>query len=455
MVERKLALPRLTLAWVKAAALSELAPEGAVLGVEAAGRRVALARVDGEVYAFADNCSHRDFPLSLGEVDTEACTVTCEWHGAAFDIRTGSPLCAPATRPIAVFADEGGGRRGVGGHYLNQLLVHGGTRSRPVQPGELRKAYLAQVPKYERLAINLEQALKTLLDENGLSYLSVECRIKTLTSFLEKIPRKGYLADPLVQCEDICGLRIICYYPSDIQRITHILRREFDVHESIDKGIQLGVQEFGYRSTHLVVSVRKTWLVVPSYHELNGLRAEIQVRTVLMHAWAEVEHKLAYKSKEGVPDPIRRRLSLLSASFEGADEQLEHLREAIVEYRRDVHESTHREGGIDIELELDHETLRAFLNFYFLSRASASDDDVNEILSEVTAVGFTMRDLVDAYTRASSAMEEYESDEFEPGFLTQAGALRAILDIVSEEYERARTRGGCADRFCWLCSTIS
>jgi 3-phenylpropionate/trans-cinnamate dioxygenase ferredoxin subunit len=91
------------LGWTKAAALSELAPEGAVTGVETAGRRVALARVDGEVYAFADNCSHRDFPLSLGEVDREACTVTCEWHGAAFDIRTGTPLCAPATRPIAVY----------------------------------------------------------------------------------------------------------------------------------------------------------------------------------------------------------------------------------------------------------------------------------------------------------------------------------------------------------------
>jgi len=91
------------LAWVKAAALSELAPEGAVTGLELSGRRVALARVDGEVYAFADNCSHRDFPLSVGEVDTDACTVTCEWHGAAFDLRTGIPLCAPATRPIAVY----------------------------------------------------------------------------------------------------------------------------------------------------------------------------------------------------------------------------------------------------------------------------------------------------------------------------------------------------------------
>jgi 3-phenylpropionate/trans-cinnamate dioxygenase ferredoxin subunit len=91
------------LVWVKAAALSDLPEEGAVLGVEAAGRRVALARVDGEVYAFADNCSHRDFPLSVGEVDAGSCTVTCEWHGAAFDLRTGEPTCPPAFRPIAVF----------------------------------------------------------------------------------------------------------------------------------------------------------------------------------------------------------------------------------------------------------------------------------------------------------------------------------------------------------------
>jgi 3-phenylpropionate/trans-cinnamate dioxygenase ferredoxin subunit len=91
------------LAWVKAAALSDLPAGEAVLGVEAAGRRVALARVDGQVYAFADNCSHRDFPLSVGEVDAASCTVTCEWHGAAFDLRTGEATCPPAFKPIAVF----------------------------------------------------------------------------------------------------------------------------------------------------------------------------------------------------------------------------------------------------------------------------------------------------------------------------------------------------------------
>jgi len=89
-------------AFVRVAALSQL-PEGGALGVEAAGRRIAVARVDGEVYAFADNCSHRDFPLSHGEVDAAARTITCEWHGAAFCLLTGEPTCAPAFRPIAIY----------------------------------------------------------------------------------------------------------------------------------------------------------------------------------------------------------------------------------------------------------------------------------------------------------------------------------------------------------------
>ncbi|HEU0054658.1 MAG TPA: non-heme iron oxygenase ferredoxin subunit [Longimicrobium sp.] len=89
--------------FVRVAALSEI-PEGGAVGVEMPGVKLVLARVDGEMYALADNCSHRDFPLSLGEFDAEACTITCEWHGAAFDLRTGEPTCPPATRPVAVFA---------------------------------------------------------------------------------------------------------------------------------------------------------------------------------------------------------------------------------------------------------------------------------------------------------------------------------------------------------------
>lgn len=91
------------MAFERVAALSEL-PDGAVLGVEAGGHRVCLANCEGEIYAFSDNCSHRDFPLSNGELDEDDCTITCEWHGAMFDIRTGRALCLPAVTPVSVFA---------------------------------------------------------------------------------------------------------------------------------------------------------------------------------------------------------------------------------------------------------------------------------------------------------------------------------------------------------------
>ncbi len=88
--------------FVRAATLGEL-PEGTALGVEVEGKAVCLVMYEGEIYAFQDNCSHRDFPLSNGELDEDDCTITCDWHGAIFDIRTGAAVGLPATRPIMVY----------------------------------------------------------------------------------------------------------------------------------------------------------------------------------------------------------------------------------------------------------------------------------------------------------------------------------------------------------------
>ena len=90
------------MAFVKVATFDEIG-EGEALAVEAEGKAVCLARVEDEVYAFADNCTHRNFPLSNGEVDPDDCSITCEWHGARFDIRTGEALSLPATRPVQVY----------------------------------------------------------------------------------------------------------------------------------------------------------------------------------------------------------------------------------------------------------------------------------------------------------------------------------------------------------------
>ncbi len=86
--------------YVDVAALEDLAP-GTLLGVEVGGRRLCLANVDGEVYAFQDNCTHRDFPLSAGELDD--CEIECAWHGAKFDVRTGRARSLPAIKPVRTY----------------------------------------------------------------------------------------------------------------------------------------------------------------------------------------------------------------------------------------------------------------------------------------------------------------------------------------------------------------
>lgn len=86
--------------FVRVAAVADV-PPGALLGVEAAGRRICLANVDGEIYALQDNCSHRDFPLSAGEL--EDAVLTCAWHGARFDVCTGRALSLPAVRPVRTY----------------------------------------------------------------------------------------------------------------------------------------------------------------------------------------------------------------------------------------------------------------------------------------------------------------------------------------------------------------
>ncbi len=86
--------------FMKAAELSDL-EEGDLLAVEVDGEPVCLAKVDGTIYAFTDNCTHISGPLSEGDLDN--CVLTCPWHGARFDIRTGKVLRGPARQDILTY----------------------------------------------------------------------------------------------------------------------------------------------------------------------------------------------------------------------------------------------------------------------------------------------------------------------------------------------------------------
>jgi 3-phenylpropionate/trans-cinnamate dioxygenase ferredoxin component len=87
--------------FVRVAALADV-PPNTLLHVDVGDERVCLANADGTIYAFRDNCTHRDFPLSAGDI--HGTTVECTWHGARFDMTTGRATQLPAVRPVRTYA---------------------------------------------------------------------------------------------------------------------------------------------------------------------------------------------------------------------------------------------------------------------------------------------------------------------------------------------------------------
>jgi nitrite reductase/ring-hydroxylating ferredoxin subunit len=86
--------------YFKVAQADEL-EEGELMAVEVDGEPVCLAKVEGCIYAFTDNCTHISGPLNEGELDGEV--LTCPWHGAQFNITTGKVLRGPARQDIASY----------------------------------------------------------------------------------------------------------------------------------------------------------------------------------------------------------------------------------------------------------------------------------------------------------------------------------------------------------------
>lgn len=87
---------------VDLAALDDVEP-GTARRFDVEGHRLAVVRIDDDVYVIGDRCTHADVSLAEGEVDTDDRTLECWKHGSQFDLVTGAPTSLPATRPTPVY----------------------------------------------------------------------------------------------------------------------------------------------------------------------------------------------------------------------------------------------------------------------------------------------------------------------------------------------------------------
>jgi 3-phenylpropionate/trans-cinnamate dioxygenase ferredoxin component len=86
--------------FIRVASIADL-PPNALRGVSVNGTAVCLANADGTIYAFQDNCSHKDFPLHSGTL--AGCRLECAWHGGTFDLESGRAVRLPAVKPIRMY----------------------------------------------------------------------------------------------------------------------------------------------------------------------------------------------------------------------------------------------------------------------------------------------------------------------------------------------------------------
>jgi len=306
---------------------------------------------------------------------------------------------------------------------------------------EFQQQYSELSLYYTRLAKQVSEAFELFLEAGEIPFLDVTYRVKDADSGYKKFirPDKNYSL-PFVDITDWCGIRIICYYTSDIERICEIVRREFDVISYQDTADRLEPDAFGYRSVHFVAEIKHVWTTVPTFRGLNRIKIEIQIRTILMHAWAEIEHKLKYKSAVDVPRQFQRQLYRLSAKFEESDEQFELIRAGIEKYREEI--SVQKTTVDDFRTsDVNLETVQAFIGLalpmppytHYNLFASAGD-----LVTRIERAGMSMSEVVDAFKQGRSAGEK-AARTLQPGTsqsadFPQIDTMHFALAAASDKY---------------------
>ncbi len=214
---------------------------------------------------------------------------------------------------------------------------------------------------YQTFVEKIQVLIGDLLEAEGIRVHSIGGRLKQRDNLAEKLSRPGASYASLTDVTDIAGVRIITYFEDEVDRVSSVIEREFviDVENSIDKRKALDPDQFGYMSVHYVANLAQSRSALGEYARFATCKIEIQVRSILQHAWAEIEHDLGYKNPESIPREVRRRFSRLAGLLETADAEFVSIREVVAGYLQAVTEQI-QSGSIDVPI--DKESLAAFLD---------------------------------------------------------------------------------------------
>jgi len=313
------------------------------------------------------------------------------------------------------------------------------------QPGPIDYAdeFDSRLPLYESLRDEVLFILNNAIDKTAVKTHSVLGRVKDRSSFLDKVERKGY-ADPFAKMPDLVGTRVVCLFYDDIPKLSDLIRAEFSVISEENKIEEAADDTFGYMSVHFECKLLEHFTGT-RYDQLKGIVFEIQVRTILMDAWANVSHYLAYKGAASVPANLRKDFNALSALFYIADQQFQSFYDGVTK-------SDNETAASDIDahetvVPIDRGTAAKLLRQMFPDRVDAQAWDVSQFAEEVVKAGYgdiaslqdAIRSGLEQGLEAEKQVEKFEQRGF---FLTDTGIARFALAMINDDFYNQVYGGG-------------
>jgi GTP pyrophosphokinase len=206
----------------------------------------------------------------------------------------------------------------------------------------------------------LTKLIGTILKGQGINAHEITFRVKHRQSAAAKVKNNPAKYANFEALHDLLGVRIITYFSEQVDAVAKIIAEEFNIDQgnSVDKRSILDPDRFGYLSMHYVARLDPRRAALPENQTFVPLRFELQIRSILQHAWAEIEHDLGYKSRAAVPRQVRRRFSRLAGLLELADDEFLAIRDELSKYEEGISKEIRTSPG---SVTVDRISIREFI----------------------------------------------------------------------------------------------
>lgn len=245
--------------------------------------------------------------------------------------------------------------------------------------------WLSEEQIYNDLGKNVTQFIKNTITEHEI-LPEVTYRTKELHSIVKKITKKkrekgeSYSYDDL---KDKLGIRIICAFKEDLDKIDDFMKKNFNVIKCEYKNDALSFDQLGYISNHYDVKIRDKFKIA-QYDRVKDIVFEVQARTLNQHAWASSAHTLSYKQETDLHPSTKRKIYRLLALYEIADDEFSNVNHILINNEKDyiyllirkLEPKFYRFAKVDYDREISRYMFERILGYF-------TDDQNAKMMKEI------------------------------------------------------------------------